>query len=427
MIKHTTKLTSRSIEQGGMPSDYKKAIAEYIWNGFDAGATRVNIDFSGNSIGYLSHFSIADNGSGIDIETIDTTFGNFLDSIKADSYLSDSFIKGKKGKGRFAFSIFANKCVWNTTFRTPEAGLLEYSISINKGDQQNFTIEDRKISANSATGTKVQFLHFFDLTSDLLEKKEFVEYLASEFGWFLYLNRDKDYSIFLNGIPLDYSSIISEHESFSHVIDDYAFTISYIRWARLIGDKFYFYFLNSGKKEISRKHTSFNNNTVEFFHSVYIESSYFDNFKETQMDAPVIAFAEKNQADLVFRHLLKFLNTYVSQKEKQFVKDTQAVRLISNYHTTGIFPKFKNDHYDLLRKEDLELVVKELYCAQPKIFQGLKKEQSKTLIGFLNLLLGSEQREHVLDVVEGVVKLTEDERVELAEVLKKTKLNPKGE
>lgn len=422
MIKHTTKLTSRSIEQGGMPSDYKKALAEYIWNGFDAGASRITIDFSGNSIGYLSHFSISDNGGGIDIETIDSTFGNFLDSMKVDANLSDSFIKGKKGKGRFAFSIFANKCVWNTTFRTEEGALLEYSISINKGDQQNFTIEDRKISANAGTGTKVQFLHFFDLTADLLEKKEFVEYLASEFGWFLYLNRDKDYAIYINGAPLDYSSIIGEQESFPHVIGDYTFTISYIRWARLIGDKFYFYFLNSDKKEISRKHTSFNNNTVEFFHSVYVESSYFDSFKETQIDAPVIAFAEKNQSDLVFRHLLKFLNNYVFQKEKQFVRDTQAVRLISNYYATGIFPKFKENQDDLLRKEDLESVVKVLYCVQPKIFQGLKKEQSKTLLGFLNILLATEHREDVLEVFEGVVKLTEEERLELSEALKKTRL-----
>ena len=45
MKKHTTKLTSKSIEGSGLPSDYKKAIAEYIWNGFDAGASTINIDF----------------------------------------------------------------------------------------------------------------------------------------------------------------------------------------------------------------------------------------------------------------------------------------------------------------------------------------------------------------------------------------------
>ncbi len=62
MKKHTTKLTSKSIEGSGLPSDYKKAIAEYIWNGFDAGASTINIDFSANSIGTLESFSISDNG-----------------------------------------------------------------------------------------------------------------------------------------------------------------------------------------------------------------------------------------------------------------------------------------------------------------------------------------------------------------------------
>ena len=31
MKKHTTKLTPKSIEGSGLPTDYKKAIAEYIW------------------------------------------------------------------------------------------------------------------------------------------------------------------------------------------------------------------------------------------------------------------------------------------------------------------------------------------------------------------------------------------------------------
>ncbi|WP_238404689.1 ATP-binding protein, partial [Flavobacterium psychrophilum] len=45
MKKHTTKLTSKSIEGSGLPSDYKKAIAEYIWNGFDADASIININY----------------------------------------------------------------------------------------------------------------------------------------------------------------------------------------------------------------------------------------------------------------------------------------------------------------------------------------------------------------------------------------------
>ena len=50
MEKHTTKITSKSIEQSGQPSDYKKAIAEYIWNGFDAKAYHIDIDFKSNQL-----------------------------------------------------------------------------------------------------------------------------------------------------------------------------------------------------------------------------------------------------------------------------------------------------------------------------------------------------------------------------------------
>lgn len=45
-IKHTSKLLAQSIEKSSLPSDYKKAIAEYIWNGFDSGANTININYS---------------------------------------------------------------------------------------------------------------------------------------------------------------------------------------------------------------------------------------------------------------------------------------------------------------------------------------------------------------------------------------------
>lgn len=68
MEKHRTKITSKSIEQSGLPSDYKKAIAEYIWNGFDANTSQIEVDFNHNETGFLFDLSITDNGSGIKLE-----------------------------------------------------------------------------------------------------------------------------------------------------------------------------------------------------------------------------------------------------------------------------------------------------------------------------------------------------------------------
>lgn len=39
---------NQSIESSGITNDYKEAICEYIWNGFEAHATEVNIDYSLN-------------------------------------------------------------------------------------------------------------------------------------------------------------------------------------------------------------------------------------------------------------------------------------------------------------------------------------------------------------------------------------------
>src|SRR3989338_8140532 len=107
MKSHSKKvqINDRSIETAGLPSDYKEAISEFIWNAFDAKASVVNIDFdTKNPIGNVSSFSISDNGVGMDIDNLENTFGAFLDSENRDnSYQRSSYTHGRKGKGRFSF------------------------------------------------------------------------------------------------------------------------------------------------------------------------------------------------------------------------------------------------------------------------------------------------------------------------------------
>ena len=56
-MRSKVTLGDKSIDNAGIPSDYKLAISEYIWNGFDAKATNVDIQFKPNEIGYISSFS----------------------------------------------------------------------------------------------------------------------------------------------------------------------------------------------------------------------------------------------------------------------------------------------------------------------------------------------------------------------------------
>ncbi len=421
MQKHTAKITSKSIEQSGLPTDYRKAIAEYIWNGFDANASRVDINFDANEVGFINKLSIIDNGIGIDISNLNETFGNFLDSQKEQSFSATGFVKGKKGKGRYSFTNFCHKAIWNTTFSKVDK-LLNYTITIEKSDSVNYAVSDQKnINKGQQTGTKVFFEEFFNLTGDLLESDSFQQFLSQEFGWFLYLNKDKNYKLVVNGDEVKYQSIIADTANFELPIGKNDFKITYIRWSKKIGDKYFYYFLSSKQLEVDRKHTSFNNKAIEFHHSLYIESEYFDDFEETKENEPTLGFF-KNQADDTYKALISHLNLFLKEKEKHFIKENKADELIRKYNKDGVFPKFKSNDYEKLRKQDLENVVKEIYCSEPKIFLKLNKEQSKTLVGFLNLLLDSEERENILTILESVTKLDEEEREALAKTLKNTEL-----
>jgi hypothetical protein len=421
MKKHTAKITSKSIEQSGLPTDYRKAIAEYIWNGFDANATKIEINFDANEICYLNNLTISDNGTGIEISTLDDTFGNFLDSQKEQSFSATGFVKGKKGKGRYSFTNFCHKASWNTSFYK-SGKLLNYVISIEKSDSVNYSVSDEKtIIKGDATGTIVSFNDFFNLTGDLLESEDFLLYLTQEFGWFLYLNKDKGYELTVNGEEINYKSIIADTDSFDLPIGKNDFKVTYIRWSKKIGEKYFYYFLNAKQLEVGRKHTSYNNKAIDFHHSVYVESAYFNEFENTKENEPTLGFFQ-NQADDTYKALISHLSLFLEEKEKQFIKENKADQLIKRFNKDGIFPKFKSNQYEQLRKKDLENVVKEIYCVEPKIFLKLNKPQSKTLVGFLNLLLDSEERENILDILESVTKLNEEERDELAKTLKNTEL-----
>ncbi len=427
-MKFKVNINNRSVETSGITTDYKQAIAEYIWNSFDAKASAVDIDFNSTSIGHLDNLSISDNGQGIDITTIDRTFGSFLDSVKKDTYQKSSYVHGKKGKGRYSFINFADKATWNTVFRN-NGNLLEYDIIINRETKDYFEYDqdNHKISKKDKTGTIVKFHNVIDITSDLIYSVEFKHYIAKNFGWFLYLNKNNDYSIKINGQKIDYEYLIADAEIQQLTIKNSVteienkFEIAFVRWNEKIGDKYYFYLLNDEKIENTKVHTSLNNKDNEFHHSVYIVSSYFNDFVfETEQ---TLRLSGKNQSDNVYKQLLKHLKTYLEDKEKAFLRGQGAEKLISYYEKQNIIPYFKNTPYDKIRKQDLIDTIKEIYFIQPKIFRDLSNDQSKTMVGFLNLLLETDERENIITILDNIIKLNSEERQNLVNILKVTSLS----
>lgn len=89
----------------------------------------------------------------------------------------------------------------------------------------------------------------------------------------------------------------------------------------------------------------------------------------------------------------------------------------------GILPRIKANKYEEARRLDLIETIKQIYIVQPKIFKGLKLEQEKVLVGFLNLLLDTDERDRILEIIDGIVSLTEEERVQFAKTLRSTSMS----
>ncbi len=425
-MRKKVQIFNKSVEAAGFQKDYKASIAEYIWNSFDANATEVLISSRNNEMGGLEYLEISDNGSGIDFENLDKTFGAFLYSEKSNLIMWSN-VHGNKGKGRYSFISFANFAEWETIY-SKNNKYYKFSININASDKDYYDISDEKtelFEKEVCTGTKVSFEGFHDISNDAINSEELRNYLLNAFAWFLYLNKDKHYSIKIDKVELHYSSFIDTKLSDNIKLDigGNSFDVHFIKWIDEIKEKYYFYFLNDKQAQVYKKHTSYNNNAISFYHSVYIISSYFCDFQiVNEFDENQLAINEiRCQKDSIFKELIKQLGKLIERKMKAFIK-TECPKLIEALETEGAFPKFLDTRYDQERKKDLVNVVQEIYCIQPKIFYKLNPEQKKSIIGFLNLLLSTDERENIITIIDNITKLSKEERDSLSNVLKKTGL-----
>lgn len=425
MAKCKVNITNNSISNT-VTKDVNKAICEYLWNGFDANASQLSIRYTKNAFNITS-LEIQDNGEGIDRSSLQETFGCFQDSQKLHTYQWSSQVKGKKGKGRYSFNCFASKADWVTVYKDKESHYIRHKITIKKGDNQNYDDNEQETKSSSVkrTGTTVSFSDI-NLPSDFFDSEVFLDYLKKEFAVFLFLNKAQYKKILINGEKLDYEDVIEDSDNKVIQIEGdrttFYFHVTYIRWKEKMKENYSMYFLDSSQTEKYEKTTTFNNKDTKFHHSLYISSDYFNHFADNATGEKNLFGADNTSPkDKVFKTLVKKLKRFLEEKQKKYVVEVASKKLLAKYQSKGIIRQPQND-YDKILVEDLKKTISVMYEVQPKIFTNLQDDQAKTLVGVVELLLQTDKREDLISIMESVVKLSDDERHNLASVLKTTDL-----
>ena len=172
------------------------ALAELVWNGFDAQSERVQVHLDMNRMGGLQTIRIRDFGYGINHAHVEDLFGSLGDSWKKKKARQNGrALHGKSGKGRFRAFALGTLVEWNTTFRGDDGKAKTYRIRGQAVSVDDFDIFD-PIEANGATtGTEVVISNLKAEFGSLLEDnaplelgKLFAAYLTEYPGLVLEFN-----------------------------------------------------------------------------------------------------------------------------------------------------------------------------------------------------------------------------------------------
>jgi hypothetical protein len=404
-----------------------KSIVEYIWNGFDAKATVVEVDIEIDVYGVLKRLEIKDNGTGISQEQLAIKFDPFFQSDKVLAKKMErhsSEFHGRRGIGRLTFFTFANFANWSTAYQKASTRY-KYDIEISANTLEKYNGLNAELQeTKQKTGTTVRFSGFLRGITDSKTYDELLDYLKREFCWYLELNKEHNYQLVVNGEDLDYNDIIGDSKDFEITCGEpkKAFKVRYFRWNMSLTDEYSkFYYIGSDKNEKYKENTRLNNQGDDFFHSVYISSDYFDEFNFYSAEDPAQTGLGLGRSDQTFKYFSEAIYVFLRKERKPFLKQ-HSEELVAGLEKEHIIEPTPKTEIELIQTTELKSVVRGMYELQPKIFSSLNQEQKKTFVNMVKLILETEERDRLMEIVEKVVELDPADRKELAELLRVTKL-----
>ena len=400
----TTDQSIRSQLSGVKP---EQALAEYIWNGFDANATKIEISTEMNELNSLISMKIQDDGDGIDYNDLENTLDLFLDSKKKN--ISKPTTRGKKGRGRFTFIKFCEQARWDTS-----SGNNRFCFTIDSGYLNKYEPEEIVKEKSKEKGTKVVFSHIKDIDYNQFND-HIIPFLKNEFTWLLVSN--PKLKLIVNGVEVNtsgYKSIPHKEE-----VDADVFEIKSVIWEEKPNqEQSFIYFINSSNEIVHKEFSDLN--LKGFYCSSYVYSDWFDGFNRKSD----MLSGNKNPESEVFITILTVAKNKLRQEYINF-RNSAADHLIQQYIKEGVFPEMNGDNRVLneFHRDQLISTIKTIYEAEPAVFsKQLNKSQKRILIKLLDRIVQSNKLSELFDVLDGVVSLSEDDMGRISGLLQRTSL-----
>ncbi|MGI2158260.1 ATP-binding protein [Shewanella baltica] len=377
-----------------------QSVIELIANGFDSGATSVDVTIEHNEMHGLAAISVLDNGSGIDIKECDQHFSRFNESSKQ----GDDDLQGAHGKGRLAFHLLCSNATWYTKCHDSESKIFIDSLTLRNFSAKEISPKEQHAPLSLfKSGTCVVLTNFH---TNLPELDVIRKNLESYFGWRLILNPERKLTV--NGVEVDIpeSDLIKKNIC----INGAEFKIDFIRWIDKPGDeKSYNYVVNHDGRVLHRDLSSFNKKP-NFHLSSYSRSDWFDNFDKSSSSLNFTDAPQVSPDSTEFKKLKKAIHDFSSDIYEEFLREFVEEK-IEEYEARGYFPEHKSLKAEeaAWRRENTKSFVKSLYLADPTIFNNIKEKPVKILLALIDKILVSNENDTIFEIIGEILNLDENQ------------------
>jgi hypothetical protein len=393
------------------------ALAELIWNGFDASSSVVTVTTNDNALGMLERIEVCDHGTGIDAANLGSYFGGLGGSWKKQAKkLGNTILHGEKGRGRFKAYALGGVVEWYTTYKNSDGNHLTYSI-VGNVNTINQVTPSVPILTEQKTGTKVVISNIVSNACELKEAQAKIN-LAKIFCFFLSKYPDK--RLLLNGESL--SPALAQENITHYNIGDVVLEngriielkMSIIEWLGKSDRVINFCDVNGfslGEYKIGQRIKAPN---CDF--SIYASSEYFSELNESGLLESVDLTADTRDVveKIIDKTRQHFLDKSISDKSK----------VIEEWKKQDIYPYKDNKRFDPV--EDAEKKVFDILAVNVQSYlKKFDKADKKTKQFTFRLLKQAikDNPDSVQKILGEVLGLKKKEQDDLAFLLEKTTLS----
>lgn len=229
MARYEISVRADHLERLVHPRAPRPAIEELIWNALDADADLVDVRFVTTPLGAVEDIIIRDDGHGIPPGTCDSAFRNLGDSWKknaAGTRDKGRSLHGNKGEGRFRAFALGRNAVWTTVADDVDGRRRRSRIEIKRGSLRIFETGDPE-ETSDPPGTTVQISVLDRQAVKALQSDQMRRHLTSTFA--VYLTQYPDVRIIYDGEPLD-AATLQIHSREYQLHEPVEATLKVIEW-----------------------------------------------------------------------------------------------------------------------------------------------------------------------------------------------------